>query len=171
MSELSEPLMSEKVEKVEKDKSASLAFTEPEIDGDFDPSDKSGLTSEQVETLYSKYGYNELPVIEIPLWFVFIQQFTGTMPYMLELAVIISAAVQDWTDFGIILGMVRKFHSLYLYCIIKFPFSYICIHTLYTFFMQLICNGCIGFYEELKAAAALVSFIILIMIYRNIIWL
>jgi len=86
--------------------------------------EKGGLTSAQAEELYNTWGYNELPVIEIPLWWVFLEQFMGTMPYMLELAIIVSAAVQDWTDFGIILAM-------------------------------LICNGSLGFYEELKAAAAL----------------
>ena len=100
MSHLSEPLIEEKTATPK-----SLPFTEPGVDS-VASSDKNGLTSEQVENLYQQYGYNELPVIEIPLWYVFIQQFMGTMPYMLELAVIISAAVQDWTDFGIILAMV-----------------------------------------------------------------
>lgn len=68
--------------------------------------ERKGLTTEQVEALYEKWGFNELPVIHIPLWKVFLQQFMGTMPYMLELAIIISAAVQDFADLGIILAMV-----------------------------------------------------------------
>jgi hypothetical protein len=43
-----------------------------------------GLTSAQVEELYEKWGYNELPSVVIPLWYIFLTQFTGTMPYMLE---------------------------------------------------------------------------------------
>ena len=69
--------------------------------------ERKGLTTDEVEKLYEQWGFNELPVIEIPLWKVFIQQFMGTMPYMLELAIIISAAVQDWPDFGIIIAMVK----------------------------------------------------------------
>jgi magnesium-transporting ATPase (P-type) len=72
--------------------------------------ERTGLTSEEVENLLKQYGFNELPVIEIPLWKVFLQQFMGTMPYMLELAIIIAAATEDWTDFGIILAMVISFN-------------------------------------------------------------
>ena len=70
------------------------------------PDERKGLTTDEVDKLYEKWGFNELPVIEIPLWKVFIQQFMGTMPYMLEICIIISAAVQDWADFGIIIAMV-----------------------------------------------------------------
>ena len=83
-----------------------------------------GLTTAQVEKLYEKWGYNELPTIEVPLWYVFLMQFTGTMPYMLELACILSLAVQDWVDFAIIFTMI-------------------------------LCNGYLGFHEELKAKASL----------------
>jgi len=48
----------------------------------------------------------------------------GTMPIMLEVACIVSLAISDYPDFGIILAM-------------------------------LLCNGCLGFYEELKAAKSL----------------
>jgi magnesium-transporting ATPase (P-type) len=78
----------------------------PMVSPRVDPEERQGLTTEQVEALYEKWGFNELPVIHIPLWKVFLQQFMGTMPYMLELAIIISAAVQDFADLGIILAMV-----------------------------------------------------------------
>ena len=80
----------------------------PKVDLSFDPKEREGLTTDQVEELYKQWGYNELPVIEIPLWYVFFIQFTGTMPYMLELAIIIAGAVSDWPDFGIILAMVSN---------------------------------------------------------------
>lgn len=70
------------------------------------------------------HGYNELPTIVIPLWWVFLLQFWGTMPIMLEVACIVSLAIHDYADFGII-------------------------------FCMLLCNGCLGFYEELKAAKSL----------------
>ena len=84
----------------------------------------AGLTSEEAEVRYGTYGYNELPTVEIPLWYIFLMQFTGTMPYMLELACILSLAVRDWIDFAIIFTMI-------------------------------LCNGYLGFHEELKAKASL----------------
>jgi len=82
------------------------------------------LTSQQAQALIDQWGYNELPRIEIPLWWIFVRQFIGTMPIMLELACLLAAIVRDWLDFGIIL-------------------------------LMLLCNGCLGFFEELKAAASL----------------
>jgi hypothetical protein len=79
--------------------------------------EKSGLTTEQAEELYKKVGYNELPNVQISLWRVFLEQYMGTMPYTLELAVIIAAAVRDWIDFGIIIAIVRNL--LLCSCFIK----------------------------------------------------
>lgn len=103
------------------------AVTEQEeslVDDSASKDDLGGLTTAQVESLYEKYGYNELPTVEVPLWYIFLMQFTGTMPYMLELACILSLAVQDWVDFAIIFTMI-------------------------------LCNGYLGFHEELKAKASL----------------
>ena len=86
--------------------------------------ERLGLTSEQAEAGIAKWGYNELPQIIVPLWYIFLIQFTGTMPYMLELACVLSLVVQDWIDFAIILTMVM-------------------------------CNGYLGFHEELKAKESL----------------
>ena len=68
--------------------------------------ERVGLTSEQAEELTEKWGYNELPTVIVPLWYIFFIQFTGTMPYMLELACILALAVEDWIDFAIIFAMV-----------------------------------------------------------------
>jgi len=70
------------------------------------PEERQGLTSTQVEHLISQWGYNELPEIEISLLYMLFLQFTGTMPYMLELAAIIALAVLDFVDFAIILAML-----------------------------------------------------------------
>lgn len=72
----------------------------------FDESERIGLTTAQAEERYKTYGYNELPEITVSLWWVLFIQFTGTMPYMLELACIIALAVGDYPDFGIILAML-----------------------------------------------------------------
>lgn len=96
------------------------------LDLSVDPVERAGLTTEQAEAAVLEHGYNELPEITISIWWVLFVQFTGTMPYMLELAAIIAIAVQDFADFGIIAAM-------------------------------LICNGLLGFQEQLKAAESLVS--------------
>ena len=48
--------------------------------------ERYGLTSQQAIDLREEWGYNELPTIVLPLWYIFFVQFTGTMPYMLEIA-------------------------------------------------------------------------------------
>ncbi len=87
--------------------------------------EKLGLTTEQVNQLRGKWGYNELPEIKISMWWVLFLQFTGTMPYMLEIALIICLICSDYPDFAIILIM-------------------------------LLCNGFLGFHEQMKAADSLV---------------
>mmetsp|Transcript_4268 Transcript_4268/g.6401 ORF Transcript_4268/g.6401 Transcript_4268/m.6401 type:complete len:933 (-) Transcript_4268:1467-4265(-) len=68
--------------------------------------ERIGLTSQRAQELIAEWGYNELPVIEVSLWYVLFLQFTGTMPYMLELACVIALACSDYPDFGIILAML-----------------------------------------------------------------
>ena len=70
------------------------------------PDVKKGLTVSEVESQRAAWGWNELPHIEVPLWWVFFVQFTGTMPYMLEVACILAAAVEDFIDFAIIFAML-----------------------------------------------------------------
>ena len=76
------------------------------VDLHFNPEERGGLTTDQVAVLTETWGYNELPVVEMSLLYLFFLQFTGTMPYMLEVACIIAAACQDWPDVGIILAML-----------------------------------------------------------------
>eukprot|EP01035_Chromulina_nebulosa_P028324 gene28324-37379_t len=77
-----------------------------EYDITVDLAERIGLTTERAEELYREWGYNELPEITISLWKVFFLQFTGTMPYMLELAALIAIVVVDYADFIIIVGML-----------------------------------------------------------------
>ena len=37
---------------------------------------------------------------------IFVRQFTGFLPILIEIAAVISLAVQDWTDFGIIVAIL-----------------------------------------------------------------
>jgi magnesium-transporting ATPase (P-type) len=88
--------------------------------------ERAGLTTAEAEKLYETVGFNELPHVEVSLVWMFFSQFTGVMPYMLEIASILALAVQSYPDFAIIAGI-------------------------------LICNGCLGFHEELNAKRSLVS--------------
>lgn len=77
-----------------------------ELDQTVNPDERVGLTSDQAEHLYETVGFNELPHVEVSLvWLLFVQ-FTGVMPYMLEIAFILALAVQSYPDFAIIFGIV-----------------------------------------------------------------
>lgn len=91
-----------------------------------------GLTDSQVTASKEIFGMNEILIPETPLWKLFAHQFTGFLvrhvilcsliiahdeprtytirilyqPFLIELAALISLSVQDWVDFGIILGML-----------------------------------------------------------------
>lgn len=78
-------------------------------EGEYDwvPTDPTtGLTSEQVAQALARYGPNEIPVPDTPLYLLFVRQFVGFLPFLIELAAIVSLAVQDYIDFGIILGIL-----------------------------------------------------------------
>ena len=45
-------------------------------------SERYGLTNQEADELRVEWGFNELPSIHIPLWWIFFVQFTGTMPYV-----------------------------------------------------------------------------------------
>lgn len=66
----------------------------------------SGLTDEQVTQSLETFGRNEIIIPETPLWKLFVKQFMGFLPFIIELAAIISIAVQDYTDFAIICAML-----------------------------------------------------------------
>ena len=74
--------------------------------GASDEEGATGLTSAEAQRLLDTVGKNEIPVDEKPLWRMLLEQFTGAMPFMLEICVIISGAVNDFTDFGVILAML-----------------------------------------------------------------
>ena len=54
-----------------------------------------GLTTEQVEAARAKYGVNEIPVPETPLYLIFLRQFTGFLPFLIEVAAIVALAEQE----------------------------------------------------------------------------
>ncbi len=66
-------------------------------------SSEKGLTQEQVKEKLEKFGFNEISEKKVSPFLKFLQYFWGPIPWMIEIAIILSAFVQDWTDFGIIL--------------------------------------------------------------------
>ncbi|WP_297526712.1 plasma-membrane proton-efflux P-type ATPase [Thiohalobacter sp.] len=69
-----------------------------------DPS--RGLASDQVAERLRQYGPNEIEEREEPLWHRIFRRFWGPIPWMIEIAAILSAVVGKWEDFSIILVML-----------------------------------------------------------------
>ncbi len=67
---------------------------------------KGGLSSEEAEERLRKYGYNEIPEKEEPLWHRVLRRFWGPIPWMIEIAAVLSFLVKKWEDFAIILLML-----------------------------------------------------------------
>lgn len=79
-----------------KEEAVPLIETDPE----------KGLTTDQVEKALARYGPNEIPVPEKPIYMLFLNQFTGFLPLLIEIAAIVSLGAQDYVDFGIIVGIL-----------------------------------------------------------------
>jgi H+-transporting ATPase len=65
-----------------------------------------GLTSSVAQARLAKYGYNQLPEKETNTLLKFLSYFWGPIPWMIEVAAILSAVLRHWTDFGIILALL-----------------------------------------------------------------
>ena len=61
-----------------------------------------GLTAEEAQSRILQYGYNELVEKKTNPVLKFLSYFWGPIPWMIEVAIILSAAVQHWEDFWII---------------------------------------------------------------------
>ncbi|BCO09772.1 metal-transporting ATPase [Desulfolithobacter dissulfuricans] len=67
---------------------------------------KNGLSSQEAARRLARYGYNEISEKEEPLWHRIFRRFWGPIPWMIEIAAILSAMVQKWEDFVIITIML-----------------------------------------------------------------
>ena len=65
-----------------------------------------GLGAAEVTQRLSRYGYNEIEEKEEPLWHRIFRRFWGPIPWMIEVAALLSAVVQKWDDFVIIVIML-----------------------------------------------------------------
>jgi H+-transporting ATPase len=66
----------------------------------------SGLTESKAQELLLKHGFNELPPKKENPFLKFLSYFWGPIPWMIEIAVILSALLRHWPDFGIILTLL-----------------------------------------------------------------
>ncbi len=71
---------------------------------DTDPN--TGLTSEEAAARLAKYGRNEIIQKEETLFERILRRLWGPIPWMIELAALLSASVQKWEDFGIIMVLL-----------------------------------------------------------------
>ncbi|KAH8602032.1 plasma membrane H+-ATPase [Bisporella sp. PMI_857] len=67
---------------------------------------KKGLTTQDVEARRRRTGWNELESEHTNLFIQFLSYFKGPILYVMEIAVILAGGLQDWIDFGVIIGIL-----------------------------------------------------------------
>jgi magnesium-transporting ATPase (P-type) len=65
-----------------------------------------GLSDREARARLDRYGYTQLEEKEESLCHRILRRFWGPIPWMIETAAILSAVVQKWEDFAIILVML-----------------------------------------------------------------
>jgi H+-transporting ATPase len=65
-----------------------------------------GLSSAEAQARLNQCGFNELPQEKVNPLIKFLSYFWGPIPWMIELAAILSAVVHHWEDFFIILALL-----------------------------------------------------------------
>ena len=63
---------------------------------------KQGLSSTEVKSRCSQFGYNEIPEKKVSPWMKLLKNFWGPIPWMIEAAFILSAINKDWDDVAVI---------------------------------------------------------------------
>jgi len=67
------------------------------------PESTTGLTTVEVTALREKFGFNDIPEEKKNPLLKFLSYFWGPIPWMIEIAAILSAVISHWDDFAIIL--------------------------------------------------------------------
>ncbi|MCX9026410.1 MAG: plasma-membrane proton-efflux P-type ATPase [Candidatus Methanoperedens sp.] len=65
-------------------------------------SSENGISTQEAEKRLMRYGYNEISEKKINPIIKFLRYFWGPIPWMIEIAAILSAFIQHWEDFVII---------------------------------------------------------------------
>jgi H+-transporting ATPase len=69
-------------------------------------SDESGLSSSEAEKRLHQYGFNEIEEKKVSPLRKFLGYFWGPIPWMIEIAAVLSLVVRHWADFGIIITLL-----------------------------------------------------------------
>jgi H+-transporting ATPase len=69
-------------------------------------SSTSGLSSSEAQKRLEEYGPNEIIEKKVNPIVKFLRYFWGPIPWMIEIAVILSAVIRRWEDFWIIFGLL-----------------------------------------------------------------
>jgi H+-transporting ATPase len=73
---------------------------------ELDTDSERGLDQQEARERLSQFGYNEISERVEPLWHRIFRRFWGPIPWMIEVAAVLSAVVQKWDDFAIIFVML-----------------------------------------------------------------
>jgi H+-transporting ATPase len=65
-----------------------------------------GLASDEAQHRLDSHGPNALVEEHMPLWRRLLSYFWGPIPWMIEIAAVLSAVNQDWKSFGVIVSML-----------------------------------------------------------------
>jgi len=65
-----------------------------------------GLSAEEASKRLKDHGYNEITEKKTSPFLKFLTYFWGPIPWMIEIAAILSAVVHHWADFGIVVVML-----------------------------------------------------------------
>ena len=69
-------------------------------------SSPDGLSSAEAQRRLAVYGPNTLSEHRVPLWWRLLLYFWGPIPWMIEIAAVLSAAHRDWDSFAVIIAML-----------------------------------------------------------------
>ena len=77
-----------------------------EVVDNLDTDLETGLSEEEAKKRLKSYGKNELIQKEETIYEKIIKRFLGPIPFMIELAAILSVIAEKWEDF--IKGIIKK---------------------------------------------------------------
>jgi H+-transporting ATPase len=70
------------------------------------PAAPGGLSSPEVGERRAREGFNEIPERKVSLWRRLASYLWGPIPWMIEVAAVLAAVLQNWDDFAIILALL-----------------------------------------------------------------
>ena len=68
--------------------------------------DEGGISSSEAKERLNLYGFNEIEERKVSLFRKFLGYFWGPIPWMIEIAAVLSLMVRHWADFGIIITLL-----------------------------------------------------------------